>query len=62
MGDDDADPVCMAIRSHERLKNAPILILSGDPGQAAHSYNTCQADVFLDKDKSYPEIIAAVKR
>lgn len=62
LGDNTADPVCLAIRTHERLKKAPIVILSGDPSQAAYSYDTCQADVFLDKDKSYPEIVAAVKR
>lgn len=62
LGDNTADPVCLAIRTHERLKKAPIIILSGDPSQAIYSYNTCQADVFLDKEKSYPEIIAAVKR
>lgn len=62
LGDDTAAPACRGIRSHERLKNAPIVILSGDPSQAAYCYNTCQADVFLEKEKSYPEIIAAVKR
>lgn len=62
LGDNTADPVCMAIRTHEQLKKAPIIILSGDPSQAAHSYDTCQADVFLNKDKSCPEIVAAVKR
>ncbi len=60
LGDDTAAPVCLWIRTHERLKNAPIVILSGDEGCALYSYNTCQADVFLDKDKSYPEIVAAV--
>ena len=62
LGCDTALAACQAIRSHERLKNSPIVVLSGDPSQAAHSYDACQADVFLDKDKSYPEIISAVKR
>lgn len=62
LGDDTADSACRGIRSHEWLKNVPIIILSGDPSQAVYSYNACQADIFLDKDKSYPEIVAAVKR
>jgi len=61
-GCDSALQVCQGIRSHEQLKNAPIIVLSGDTSQAAYIYDTCQADVFLDKDKSFPEIIAAVKR
>ena len=62
LGCDTAFPVCQAIRSHGRLKNSPIVVMSGDPSQAAYSYDACQADVFLDKDKSFPEIVAAVKR
>ncbi len=62
LGGDSALHICQGIRSHEQLKNSPIVVLSGDPSQAAYSYDTCQADVFLDKDKSFPEIIAAVKR
>jgi len=62
LGDDTATPVCLGIRANKRIKDAPIIILSGDPSQAAYSYNTCQADVFIDKDKTYPEIVAVVSR
>lgn len=62
LGCDTPFSICQAIRSHERLKNAPIVVLSGDTSQAVYSYETCQADVFLDKDKSYIEIVAAMKR
>lgn len=62
LGCDTPFPICQAIRSDERLKNAPIVVLSGDTSQAVYSYETCQADVFLDKDKSYVEIVAAMKR
>ncbi|HAT72416.1 MAG TPA: hypothetical protein DCS63_06335 [Elusimicrobia bacterium] len=62
LADDTIVPACLFIRSHDQLRNAPIVILSGDPKQAAHSYNACQADVFLEKGGYYPEILAAVKR
>jgi len=61
LADDTIVPACLFIRSHDRLKTAPIVILSGDPNQAAHSYSACQADVFLAKGGGYPEILAAVK-
>lgn len=62
LGHENPLPACQAIRSHEQLNNSPIVVLSGDPSRAVYSYETCQADVFLDKDKSYVEIVAAVKR
>jgi DNA-binding response OmpR family regulator len=62
LADGPVTPACLFIRSHGRLKDAPIVMLSGDPNQAIHSYNICQADLFLDKGRSYPEILAAVKR
>lgn len=62
IGCDAAFPACQGIRSHELLKNSPIVVLSDDPSRATNSYDVCQADVFLDKDRSCPEMIAVVKR
>lgn len=55
-------PACLFIRRHAQLKNAPIVMLSGDSEQAADSYDSCQVDVFLGKCTPYSEILAVVKR
>lgn len=55
-------PVCRFIRRHPQLKNAPIVILSGDAEQASRSYESCEADVFIDKAGSCFELLAAVNR
>lgn len=62
LGEEDITPACLFIRSHGRLKNTPMVILSGDSSQSTYTYNTCQADVFLEKGGGYPVILAAVKR
>lgn len=62
MGAGTIAPVCQFIRSHPQLKNAPIVILSGDAEQASRSYDSCQADVFVDKVGSCFELLAAVNR
>lgn len=55
-------PVCRFIRGHDRLKNAPIVMLSGDIERAVGGYEDCQADVFLHKGGTCREILAAMRR
>lgn len=55
-------PACRFIRGHDRLRNAPIVVLSGDDEQDVNSYSECQADVFLRKCISCYQILAAVSR
>ena len=62
LGAETITPACLFIRSHERLKNAPILILSGESEKAEECYRSCQADVFIEKGKPYQEVLAAVNR
>lgn len=61
-GADTITNVCRFIRSHDRLKNAPIVMLSGDAEQAVYGYDSCQVDIFLEKGGSCYEILAAMKR
>jgi len=61
-GADTIAPVCLFIRNHDRLKHAPIVMLSGDAEQAVDSYDSCQVDIFLEKGGSCYEILAAMKR
>lgn len=56
------EPLCLFIRSHPRLKDAPILILSGEHEQAEKCYTACQADIFIPKGRPLAEVVAAVKR
>lgn len=62
LGDETIVPACLFIRSHERLKNAPILILSGEHEKAEECYNNYDADLFLEKNKPLTEVGAAVRR
>ncbi|MCM2267181.1 MAG: response regulator [Elusimicrobiales bacterium] len=55
-------PACLFIRSHARLKDTPIVILSGEYEKAEECYNECNADQFLRKCTSLAEVGAAVKR
>lgn len=55
-------PACLFVRGHDRLKNAPIVMLSGDIERAVGGYEDCQADVFLYKGASCREILAAMRR
>lgn len=60
--DGSIEPVCLFIRSHPRLKDAPILILSGEDEQAERCYSACQADNFIPKGRPLIEVVAAVRR
>jgi len=61
-GEETIEPACLFIRSHPRLKSAPILILSGEHEQAERCYASCQADNFIPKGRPLAEIGAAVRR
>jgi len=60
--DRTADDICRFVRGNEYLKKSPIIILSGDTEQAIDSYEICQADAFIEKGKSYDEIMAVIRR
>lgn len=62
LGDETIVPACLFIRSHSRLKDSPILILSGESEKAEECYSRCQADIFIEKGRPYPEVLAAVNR
>lgn len=62
LADGTAQEVCSFIRNCERLKDAPIVILSGDPDQSATSYEDCQADSFVIKGCGYRTALVAVRR
>lgn len=61
----DGRPVtdlCLFIRGHEQLKDAPILICSTHTDEAESAYANCQADVFLEKCQRSGVLLAAVNR
>lgn len=60
LGAETIAPACHFIRSHDRLKRAPILILSGESEKAEECYSNCRADVFIEKGGKYQEVLAAV--
>jgi len=62
LADENIAPACLFIRSHARLKDAPIIILSGAHEKAEECYNKCDADLFLERGKPLAEVGAAVKR
>lgn len=57
LGADTSEEICAFIRANEHIRKNPVIILSGDPEQAIHSYKVCQADVFVEKGRSNAEII-----
>lgn len=57
-----AAQICDSIRSNERIRNNPIIIVSGDAEQAERSYEVCKADIFVEKGRSYTALPALVKR
>ncbi|MBU2572910.1 MAG: winged helix-turn-helix domain-containing protein [Elusimicrobia bacterium] len=62
LADGPAAGICRFVRGDEYLKKAPIIMLSGDPGQIINSCEICQADVFVQKGRGCAELLAVVKR
>lgn len=62
LGADTAAEICSFIRGAAHLAARPVIILSGDSEQAVRSYEVCQADVFVEKDRPLVEILATVRR
>lgn len=61
-GDETALPICLAVRGCAQLREAPIVILSGDAEQVADSYDSCQADAFVLKGCRHKAALAAIQR
>lgn len=62
LGDETALLICLSVRGCEPLRNAPIVILSGDELQVADCYDSCQADAFVLKGHGHKAALAAVQR
>lgn len=60
MADMEADLVCRELRSDERLKATPVIIVSADPDEEVNAYAACQADNFLLKGPRLDRITAAM--
>lgn len=61
-GEETALPICLSVRGCAQLREAPIVILSGDEEQAAGSYDSCQADAFVLKGHGNKTALAAIQR
>lgn len=62
LGDETALLICLSVRGCAQLREAPIVILSGDELQVADCYDSCQADAFVLKEHGYKAVLAAVRR
>jgi len=62
LGDDTSLLICLSVRGCTRLKDAPIVILSGDEEQVADCYDSCQADAFVLKGHGHKAALAAIQR
>lgn len=62
LGNETALLICLSVRGCAQLREAPIVILSGDELQAADCYDTCQADSFALKGHGYKAALAAINR
>jgi len=62
LGDETALLICLSVRGCAQLREAPIVILSGDEQQVAACYDRCQADAFVLKGHGYKAALAAVQR
>lgn len=62
LGDDTALLICLSVRGCAQLKEAPIVILSGDEEQVADCYDSCQADAFVLKGHGHKAALAAIQR
>ncbi|OGR69125.1 MAG: hypothetical protein A2081_06370 [Elusimicrobia bacterium GWC2_61_19] len=62
LGDETALLICLSVRGCSQLREAPIVILSGDDQQVADCYDSCQADAFILKGHGYKAALAAIKR
>lgn len=62
LGDDTALLICLSVRGCAQLREAPIVILSGDEQQVADCYDSCQADAFVLKGHGHKAALAAIQR
>jgi DNA-binding response OmpR family regulator len=59
--DGTAFNICKSVRADEKIKKMPIVILSGHSEKSLSSYTVCQADFFVEKDKTCKEVVEIVK-
>jgi len=59
--DGNAADVCMRVRSHNDIKNTPIVILSSDPDAEVSAYRECRADKFILKGEPLAKIRAGIE-
>ncbi|HBB65915.1 MAG TPA: hypothetical protein DCZ93_01165 [Elusimicrobia bacterium] len=62
LGDETALLICLSVRGCAQLREAPIIILSGDDQQVADCYDSCQADAFVLKGHGYKAALSAIQR
>ncbi|MDA8244696.1 MAG: response regulator transcription factor [Elusimicrobia bacterium] len=62
LGDETALLICLSVRGCTQLREAPIVILSGDEQQVADCYDSCQADAFVLKGHGHKAALAAIQR
>lgn len=62
VGDETALLICLSVRGCAQIKEAPIVILSGDEQQVADCYDSCQADAFVLKGHGHKAALAAIQR
>jgi len=59
--DGKADGVSLAVRNSAKLKNTPIVIISGDEQAESVSYLQCKADSFVLKGAQFEKVLAVVE-
>ena len=59
--DGTAFDICKRVRTDDKIKKVPIVILSGHSEKSLSSYTVCQADFFVEKDKTCKEVIVIVE-
>ncbi|MEA3307860.1 MAG: response regulator [Elusimicrobiota bacterium] len=61
LDDGTALDICKKVRSNEKTKKIPIVVLSGHTEKSLSSYADGQADFFVAKDKTCSEVIAIIE-
>ncbi|MCK4935432.1 MAG: response regulator transcription factor [Elusimicrobiales bacterium] len=59
--DGTALDICRVIRADKSIQKVLIVILSGYSEERSKSYNDCQADMFIEKDKTPKQILPLIK-
>ncbi|MHB0997042.1 MAG: response regulator transcription factor [Elusimicrobiales bacterium] len=62
VGGETALLICLSVRGCAQLREAPIVMLSGDEQQVADCYDSCQADAFVLKGHGHKSALAAIQR